>query len=189
MLELTIRLIVSLAIVVGLLLVLAKFGARKFRGNAGALVHVVHRQALSRTSSVSVVTVGSRVLVLGTTEQQISVLTELDPDELELDEVAELTLLPQAQDEDLLALVTGPTGEPTVEPSAERAVETVVEPPAARRTPGSHRGSHRAAPAARTGAAPATGPLAGSVLSPQTWKQAFSAVSRSTTRESARRAS
>lgn len=139
MLELTIRLIVSLAIVVGLLLLLARFGARKFRGNTGALVHVVHRQALSRTSSVSVVTVGSRVLVLGTTEQQISVLTELDPDELELEDVAELTLVPEVE---------------------------------ARRTAGSHRGD-----------AVSTGPLSGSVLSPQTWKQAFSVVSRGTGRK------
>ena len=80
MLELTIRLIVSLAIVVGLLLLLARFGARKFRGQAGALVRVVHRQPLSRTSAVAVVTVGSRVLVLGTTEHQVSILTELDPE-------------------------------------------------------------------------------------------------------------
>ena len=165
MLELTIRLIVSLTIVVGLLLVLARFGARKFRGNAGALVHVVHRQALSRTSSVSVVTVGSRVLVLGTTEQQISVLTELDPDELELDEVAELSLVPE------------------VEAPAEALLEIEAAPPAVR-APGSHRGSHRSAPATPTG------PLAGSVLSPQTWKQAFSVVSRgSAAPERARRAS
>jgi flagellar protein FliO/FliZ len=176
MLELTIRLVVSLAIVVGLLLLLARFGARKFRGNSNALVHVVHRQALSRTSSVSVVTVGTRVLVLGTTEQQISVLTELDPDELELDAVAELSLVPEVDDQ------------------AEELLEILSEPEQPR-TAGSHRGSHRAAPArttagrtapARTAAATtANGPLVGSVLSPQTWKQAFSAVSRG----SARRAS
>ena|SRR5690348_1292601 len=150
MLELTIRLVVSLAIVVGLLLVLARFGARKFRGNSGALVHVVHRQALSRTSSVSVVTVGSRVLVLGTTEQQISVLTELDPDELELEDAvnlgAELTLV---------AEVEAPEPAPVAAPAVA--------------APRSHRGARRAATTA-------TGPLAGSVLSPQTWRQAFSAV-------------
>jgi flagellar protein FliO/FliZ len=83
MLELTVRLIVSLSIVVGLLLVLARVGARKFRGQAGALVRVVHRQPLSRTSAVAVVTVGSRVLVLGTTEHQVSILTELEPEELD----------------------------------------------------------------------------------------------------------
>src|SRR5689334_24140735 len=99
MLELTVRLIVSLAIVIGLLLVLARFGARKFRGGTDALVHVVHRQPLSRTSAVAVVTVGSRVLVLGTTEQQISVLAELEPDELELAEVIELDGLSLVEEE------------------------------------------------------------------------------------------
>lgn len=173
MLELTIRLVVSLAIVVGLLLLLAKFGSRKFRGNAGAMVHVVHRQALSRTSSVSVVTVGSRVLVLGTTEQQISVLTELDPDELELEEVAELTLVPGLDESDELAGVELTTAGTAIEPVLETAAA-----PAPRRTGGSHRGSHRAAPAARTvrSAEEGTGALAGSILSPQTWRQAFSAV-------------
>jgi flagellar protein FliO/FliZ len=83
MLELTVRLVASLAIVVGLLLVLARVGARKFRGQAGALVRVVHRQPLSRTSAVAVVTVGSRVLVLGTTEHQVSILTELEPEEID----------------------------------------------------------------------------------------------------------
>lgn len=83
MLELTIRLIVSLAIVVGLLLLLARISARRFGSQKGALVQVVHRQPLSRTSAVSVVSVGSRVLVLGTTEHRINVLAELDPEELE----------------------------------------------------------------------------------------------------------
>lgn len=84
MIALTIRLVVSLAIVVGLLIVLARVGSKRFAGQRGDLVHVVHRQALTRTSSVAVVTVGTRVLVLGTTEQQVQLLTELDPDELEL---------------------------------------------------------------------------------------------------------
>lgn len=83
MLELTIRLVLSLAVVVGLLMLLARFGAKKFRGSSDALVNVVHRQPLSRTSAVSVVTVGNRILVLGTTEQQVSVLAELDPEDLD----------------------------------------------------------------------------------------------------------
>jgi len=170
MLELTIRLVVSLAIVVGLLLLLARFGARKFRGNAGALVHVVPRQALSRTSSVSVVTVGTRVLVLGTTEQQISVLTELDPDELELDDVADLALVTELEQRDEIV------------PDEIQPLDAPVEVTTA---PRSHRGSHRASPAARSTGSP-TGPLAGSVLSPQTWRQAFSAVGP---RGSTRRAS
>lgn len=88
MLELIVRLIFSLAVVVGLLMLLARFGAKKFRGSSDALVNVVHRQPLSRTSAVSVVTVGNRILVLGTTEQQVSVLAELDPEDLDPEAVA-----------------------------------------------------------------------------------------------------
>ncbi len=82
MLELVVRLVFSLAVVVGMLLLLARFSAKRFRGSAGSLVRVVHRQPLSRTSAVAVVTVGSRVLVLGTTEQQVQLLTELDLEEI-----------------------------------------------------------------------------------------------------------
>lgn len=91
MVELAVRLVLSLSLVLGLLLLLARFGGRKFRGRSDAMVQVLHRQHLSRSSTISVVSVGSRVLVLGTTEQQVRVLTELDPDEIEMP-VAELAL-------------------------------------------------------------------------------------------------
>lgn len=84
MVELVIRLVFSLAVVLGMLILLTRFSAKKFRGGSDALVRVVHRQPLSRTSAVAVVTVGSRVLVVGTTEHQVQLLTELDPEELEL---------------------------------------------------------------------------------------------------------
>lgn len=83
MVELVVRLVFSLGIVLGLLMVLIKFSSKRFSGSTDALVRVVHRQPLSRTSSIAVVTVGSRVLVIGTTEQQVALLTELDPEELE----------------------------------------------------------------------------------------------------------
>ena len=79
MVELVVRLVVSLTVVVGLMLLLAKLSMRRFQGRGDSLVRVVHRQALSRSSSIAVVSVGSRVLVLGTTEQQVQLLTELDP--------------------------------------------------------------------------------------------------------------
>ncbi|QBX55229.1 hypothetical protein EXE58_07040 [Nocardioides seonyuensis] len=88
MLELIIRLVASLAVVVGLMLLLARFMGKRYGGRAGAPVQVLHRQPLSRSSSVAVITVGSRVLVVGTTDHQVSLLTELDPDELELTTVA-----------------------------------------------------------------------------------------------------
>ncbi|MET0838688.1 MAG: flagellar biosynthetic protein FliO, partial [Marmoricola sp.] len=82
MVELAVRLVFSLAVVVGLLLVTVKLGARKFHPRNGAAVRVVHRQALSRGTAVAVVEVGHRILVLGTTEHQVNVLAELEEGEL-----------------------------------------------------------------------------------------------------------
>lgn len=85
MLALGVRLLVSLALVLGLLLLIAKVAGRRLRGRAGSPVQIVHRQQLSRSSSVAVVTVGTRVLVLGSTDQQVTLLTEVEPDEVGLD--------------------------------------------------------------------------------------------------------
>ena len=97
MLELTVRLVFSLAVVVGLLLLLARLSQRRFRGHSDAMVRVLHRQPISRHNAVTVVSVGSRVLVLGTTEQEVRVLTELDPAELEETTVAAVTPLAVAR--------------------------------------------------------------------------------------------
>jgi flagellar protein FliO/FliZ len=170
-LELTVRLVVSLTIVVGLLLLLARFGSRKFRGNAGAMVRVVHRQPLSRTSAVAVVTVGTRVLVLGTTEQQVSVLAELEPDEIDLgnEDLLDDDVVLDFPDVELLEaprLAAAPSAADSSAPSAPR--------PSPVRTPGAHRA---AAPATRPAVPAAGGVLVGSVLSPQTSRQALAAVS------------
>ncbi|HVK29473.1 MAG TPA: flagellar biosynthetic protein FliO [Nocardioides sp.] len=126
---LLLRLLGSLAVVVGLLLLIARFAGRRFRTTNGAAIQVVHRQALGRGQGVAVVAVGTRVLVLGTTEQQVTLLAEVEPDEVGLD----LT--------EPLGVVLDDDGEPTATPQA------------------------------------AQGPLAGSLLSVQTWKQTFAAVS------------
>ena len=173
MLELTVRLIASLAVVVGLLLLLAKVSGRRMRGRAGSLVQVVHRQPLSRSSAVAVVTVGSRVLVLGSTEHQVSVLTELDPDELATD----LVLVP-GEDEDgeptTIPGIVPPTPIGTGAPAQRGGARKAVTPRAgARKAPSARAGARRATPAAQT---PTNGALAGSVLSPQTWKQALAAA-------------
>jgi flagellar protein FliO/FliZ len=167
--ELVVRLVFSLAVVVGMLLLLTKLSAKRFRGSAESLVRVVHRQPLSRSSSVAVVTVGSRVLVLGTTEQQVQLLTELDPEELDLSSAEGLDL---ELDSDL-------------ESSSYAEVDAVVREigPAPRRTAPSAGPDRATRPPTRLGrpggkhaAAVADTPLAGSVLSPQTWKQAFAAA-------------
>jgi flagellar protein FliO/FliZ len=164
MVELVVRLVFSLAVIIGMLLLIARFSAKRFRGGSNALVRVVHRQPLSRTSAVSVVTVGSRVLVLGTTEHQVQLITELEADELEsvrsADESADFDGFGAGHP---LELVSPPYVPRHAAP--DRSPQTAV--------------ARAAASASRT-AVPADGALAGSVLSVQTWKQAFAAATSRT---------
>ncbi len=197
MVELAVRLVFSLAVVVGLLLLTVKVSARKFRPRNGAAVRIVHRQALSRGTAVAVVEVGNRVLVLGTTEHQVNVLAELE--EGELDGPADLTVVengPAPAASHVIAIedarATHPVSFETVLEAAStlRAstpAETVAAEPAPRRRAGSHaaRPAPKRAPkrAQKQGSKPtrkvcgrpavANGPLAGSILSPQTWRQAL----------------
>lgn len=83
MVELAIRMVVSLAVVLGLLLLCARLGQKRFKGRSGSPLQVLHRQSLSRSSGVAVVSVGGRMLLLGTTDQQVQMLTELDPAEVD----------------------------------------------------------------------------------------------------------
>ena len=171
MIELVIRLVFSLAVVVGMLLLLAKFSAKKFRGGSGSLVQVVQRQPLSRTSSVAVVTVGSRVLVLGTTEQQVQLLTELDPDELDVPEVE------------------APAHDASSDRGSALAHSQSDEAPAVRRLgrprlqplPKRQRRTTPTAVVRDADVVAAEGALSGSVLSAQTWKQAFAAATAAAT--------
>ena len=83
--ELAVRLVGSQALVVGLLLLNARIAKRPVKAPSGAAIQVVQRQALGRGQGVAVISVGTRVLVLGTTEQQITLLAEVEPDEIGLD--------------------------------------------------------------------------------------------------------
>ena len=175
MLELTLRLVFSLAVVIGLLLVLARISSKRFAGRHGAAVQVLHRQALSRSAGVSLVTVGERVLLLGVTDQQVSLIAELDP--------AELPTLEAAAEE------AGAQVHAQVEAHVAAEVETVrvealTEQPAAAAgvgvvavaTGGRHKSTRPSAvvPTVDGG----LGGLNGSVLSPQTWRQAYAAATR-----------
>jgi flagellar protein FliO/FliZ len=89
------RLAVSLAVVFGLMVLAGRLLRRRglSPGRAGAAanrIEVLARQGLGRSSSVQLVRVGGRTLVLGVTEAAVSVLAEADPLLLE----AELALSP-----------------------------------------------------------------------------------------------
>ena len=135
---LVIRLIVSLAIVVGLLLLLSRVVNGRFKGRSGAAIQVLHRQSLARNSSVAVIAVGGRVLLVGATEHEITLLSELDPDELDLDVVMRQSMSPPA------------ASSSQDEPGAD----------------------------APYGGFPAGGRLDGSILSTNTWRQAWAAVNK-----------
>jgi len=128
------------------------------RGSRGSLVQVVHRQPLSRTSAVAVVTIGDRVLVLGTTEQNVSLITELDPEAL--------------VDADLIAL---PGSEPE---DGDRDTSIDGLPLTGRVVSAGERVETQAHRAARHRAAETSGALGGSILSPETWRQAVAALGR-----------
>ncbi len=153
MLELAVRLVFSLAVVVGLLLLLARFGAKRFNSGTNAPIKVLHRQSLSRNGSVALISVGGRVLVLGTTDQQVSLLTELDPDEIDIVEPTSI-FLPKAVEVST-----------ALDPSDELVSTSVVRPTSLTR--GTHvRRSNE------------SGAVNGSILSPQTWRQAFDAATK-----------
>ena len=189
MVELVVRLVFSLAVVLGMLMLLTRFSAKRFRGGSDALVRVVHRQPLSRTSAVAVVTVGSRVLVIGTTEHQVQLLTELDPEEIEVPAPASApasvpALVPAP------ALAPVPAAAPVATKPAEvwelATLDELFEPRASHDVADAsyaprHAGATAADPArsfsrATAASRAADGALAGSILSAQTWKQAFAAA-------------
>ncbi len=83
--EVLIRLVASLGMVVAIILVAAKvlrrrgglgFGLGLGRNDDGPRLDVLDRTTLSRGSSVAVVRVGGRGLIVGVTEQQVTLLTE-----------------------------------------------------------------------------------------------------------------
>ncbi len=82
MFELVLRIGFSLLVVFGLMWGLARVARRPLGGNRGTgTLSVLNRQQLSRGAAVTVVRVADRALILGVTDQQVSLLgeTELAP--------------------------------------------------------------------------------------------------------------
>lgn len=84
---LLLRMAVSLAVVLAVIVWAARVLHRRQGGLLGRVqrevpVTVLARQSLSRHAGLSVVEVGPRILVLGVTDAEVSLLTTLDPSEL-----------------------------------------------------------------------------------------------------------
>jgi flagellar protein FliO/FliZ len=79
MIELLLRIAFSLLVVLALMWGLAKVARRPLaRRGAGTGLAVLSRQQLTRNSSVAVVQVAGRALILGVTDSQVSMLAEAD---------------------------------------------------------------------------------------------------------------
>src|SRR3954467_12995421 len=74
-----IRLFLSLAFVGGVLWFAARLAKKRGLGGTGnGVIEVVARQRMGRTSTVNVVRIGDTCLVVGATEEQVTLLAEVD---------------------------------------------------------------------------------------------------------------
>ena len=106
--SLLLRLFVSLAVVIGIMVfagaVLRRRGvglATGGRSGKRLLVDVVARRGLSRNAAIAIVRVPGKHLVVGVTESSVNLLGELDADAVEAEEA-------EVQDAPRTALVGGP---------------------------------------------------------------------------------
>jgi flagellar protein FliO/FliZ len=83
MIEVGVRIVISLGVVLVLMWALAKVVRRPLNGRGAGAVAVLARQPLTRGASVAVVRVGERAYVLGVTDQSVSLLAEAEPDAIE----------------------------------------------------------------------------------------------------------
>lgn len=164
------RVVVSLAVVLGLLWVLGQAARRRgVGGGAQAAVSVIGRQALSRSASVAVVRVGGQALVLGVTDSSVTLLGSVDPDEVvrpaPAPAHAAATTMQQAVPafEHVMAAV-----------GAQPQPQAHLLPQPATRAELRARAAPVGAPAPEQTAG--TSVLAGSALSPATWTRAVGAL-------------
>lgn len=78
-----IRLILSLGFIAVVLLFAARVAKKRGLGQGNGLIEVVARQRMGRTSTVNVVRIADVVLVVGATEEQVTLLAEVDAESIE----------------------------------------------------------------------------------------------------------
>jgi flagellar protein FliO/FliZ len=73
-----IRLVLSLGFIAVVLLWAARLAKKKGLGQGNGLIEVVARQRMGRSSTVNVIRIADVVLVVGATEEQVTLLAEVD---------------------------------------------------------------------------------------------------------------
>jgi flagellar protein FliO/FliZ len=78
-----IRLVLSLAFIGGVLFYAARLAKKRGLGQGNGVIEVVARHRLGRASTLNVVRIADVVLVVGATEEHVTLLTEMDPQAVE----------------------------------------------------------------------------------------------------------
>jgi flagellar protein FliO/FliZ len=78
-----IRLVLSLGFIAVVLWYAAKLAQKRGLGQGNGLIEVVARQRMGRTSTVNVIRIADVVLVVGATEEQVTLLAEVDAEAVE----------------------------------------------------------------------------------------------------------
>ena len=73
-----VRLVFSLAFIAVVLLFAARMAKKRGLGQGNGLIEVIARQRMGRASTVNVVRIADVVLVIGATEEQVTLLAEVD---------------------------------------------------------------------------------------------------------------
>ncbi len=204
--ELVGRLLISLAVVIGLIWMVAKKmrGGRRRGLRTGRLIDVLGRQNLSRASSVAVLRVADRALIVGVTDSSVRVLGELELDAVSAalaemdpstrrsgiprqrtayDDVRGSHDIPDAEPYLADALLAGAASAIPSSPAELAGTLTAADIETIRARRASAAKSVIPGNPAKTRPARDTGPLAGSALSPATWRQTLDALRDLTARK------
>lgn len=195
-----VRLVLTLAFVGGVLWFAARLAKKKGLGGGNGLIEVVARQRMGRSSTVSVLRVADRVLVIGSTEEQVTLLAEMDTDvvedvlaEREAEREAAREAARQAREATLAAVtartrpaaVTARSAAPAGDADADDA--TVLTPALPSALSPRRAGARRAPAAGRHGSrvpvAGGSGLLVGSVFDRSAWTSAMEGLRERTVRK------
>ncbi|SDN59374.1 flagellar protein FliO/FliZ [Klenkia soli] len=176
-----IRLILTLAFVAGVLWFAARVAKKRGLGGGSSIIEVVARQRMGRSSTVAVLRVADRVLVVGTTEEHVTLLAEMDGEIVE-------EMLAEAEEERVaqqdarraalaarrpVAVLEGPDDDDS--PTTQIALPQLPGVPGARRP-------RKAPPATRHGGGTGGGLVAGSVFDRAAWTQVVEGLRERTVR-------
>ncbi|HEX8095927.1 FliO/MopB family protein [Jatrophihabitans sp.] len=169
------RMLLALVFVLGVMWLLARWARKPMGGKTDRVMTVLARQQLSRTSSVTVLRVMDRALVLGVTEQGVQLLTETD-----LTAIEDALVTEAGTSRSWTRMIS--SGDPAADGGADVAEPSTTTRPelAARSELPSRSGGRRQA--GRRQVAAGSRSIDGSVLSPKTWRQLVGAARELTVR-------